>query len=150
MGILETVASVSSIARKIAELAEHEKSAELRNQIIELQSRLLELQSGLLNLQQENADLQAQKSQLEEALQPEGKVVFAESVYWIERDGRRDGPYCPNCYDVDCRFVRLNPGATKGTYSCTFHNASFRTGEYKQSTSAVAAGESLFSRSRGW
>ncbi len=150
MGILEKFAALGNIVKNIADLAQHEKGTELRNQVIQLQSQLLELQSELLSFQQENADLRAKVSQAEKALQPDGKPVYDENVYWLERDGQRDGPYCPTCYDADRRFIRLNPGATKGTYSCCFHKASFRTGEYEQPTSAIAAGVSLCSHSREW
>jgi hypothetical protein len=65
--------------------------------------------------------------------QPSGKeeMVFEESVYWRHKDGVRQGPYCPVCYDDKQKVVHLNPGATRGTFGCGVCRNSFRTNEYK-------------------
>jgi|ERR1700682_4295549 len=65
-------------------------------------------------------------------VQPSAKeeMVFEETVYWMLKDGRRQGPYCPVCYDDKQKVVHLNTGATKGTYSCGICQNSFRTDEY--------------------
>jgi hypothetical protein len=59
---------------------------------------------------------------------------YEETVSWKDDDaGKRiDGPFCPNCVD-EGKERRLNPGATKGTYSCVIHKADFTTDEYRSS-----------------
>ncbi len=58
-------------------------------------------------------------------------MVYEESVYWKKKkNGEREGPYCPNCYDDKSKVVHLNPGATRGTYGCGTCQNSFRTNEY--------------------
>ncbi len=55
----------------------------------------------------------------------------SENVYWgLDPDGNKLGPFCTYCRNIDGRWVPLNPGATRGTYSCPFHLESFRTHEY--------------------
>jgi hypothetical protein len=45
-------------------------------------------------------------------------MVFEDSLCWKRKNGEREGPYCPNCYDDKKKEIHLTPGATKGTYSC--------------------------------
>jgi hypothetical protein len=60
----------------------------------------------------------------------EEEFVFEESVRWKVKDGEREGPYCPVCYDDKQKEIHLNPGATKGTYSCGVCRNGFTTNEY--------------------
>lgn len=60
---------------------------------------------------------------------PSQEMVHQESVYWKMKNGKREGPYCPNCYDAEGKEIHLNPGATKGTYGCGTCQNSFRTNE---------------------
>lgn len=55
------------------------------------------------------------------------KMVYEESVYWKMKNGEREGPYCPNCYDDKAKVVHLNPGATRGVYGCGVCQNSFST-----------------------
>jgi hypothetical protein len=57
-------------------------------------------------------------------------MVFEESVYWKRKNGEREGPYCPNCYDDRHKEIHLTRGATKGTYSCGVCRNAFTTDEY--------------------
>jgi hypothetical protein len=58
------------------------------------------------------------------------RYKYEETVCWkYDDDGNRDGPFCPNCAD-DGDERRLNPGATRGTYSCVVHKSSFWTAEF--------------------
>jgi hypothetical protein len=61
---------------------------------------------------------------------PIEEMVYEESVYWRTKNGQREGPYCPTCYDDKRKAVHLNPGATKGTYTCGVCQNSFTTNEY--------------------
>jgi TIR domain len=67
-----------------------------------------------------------------EALHPptQDEIVFEGSVYWKYKNGKREGPYCPVCYDKESKKIHLNPGATRGTYGCGACGNSFRTSEY--------------------
>lgn len=63
-------------------------------------------------------------------------LIYEETVYWKPKDGGRDGPFCPNCWDDKKKQIRLTPGATRGTFYCGVCQASgFRTNEYRQGPS---------------
>jgi hypothetical protein len=57
-------------------------------------------------------------------------MVFEESVYWRRKNGEREGPYCPVCYDHKHKVIHLIAGATTGTYQCGTCRNEFRTAEY--------------------
>jgi len=52
-------------------------------------------------------------------------MVYEEAVCWKRKNGKREGPYCPVCYENEHKTIHLNPGATKGTYSCGVCQNSF-------------------------
>jgi len=111
-----------------------------------------DLHSQLSRVHEQNAELRARVGQLERALHPEGELQFAEGVYWLLRDGKRSGPYCTYCYDVDRRYVHLTAGATKGTYGCALHGANFTTAEQNPPSPAIAVsgGRSIRRLLRDW
>lgn len=51
------------------------------------------------------------------------KLVERKSVswhppfYWVENEGRRDGPFCQRCYDKDRELIRLQD-LKNGYWSC--------------------------------
>jgi len=58
------------------------------------------------------------------------EMIYAESVCWKRKNGGREGPYCPTCYENERKEIHLIPGATKGTYDCGVCKNGFTTGEY--------------------
>jgi hypothetical protein len=58
------------------------------------------------------------------------RLVFEESVCWKRKNGEREGPYCPVCYDDKEKAIHLTPGATRGTFSCGVCKNGFTTQEY--------------------
>jgi hypothetical protein len=58
------------------------------------------------------------------------KMVYQESVCWKTENGKREGPYCPNCYEHQGKEIHLTPGGNKGTFRCGICKNTFRTNEY--------------------
>ena len=58
-------------------------------------------------LAEENARLREENIALRESLRNRQAMTFRENAYWIEQDGRRDGPFCPRCLDADGKAVRM-------------------------------------------
>lgn len=82
-------------------------------QNIELKSLIVDLKEEILNLRQENLDL---KQQLSRKL--EHNMIFENKVYWdVKEDETKDGPYCPVCWDRDCKAIRLGPLQVAGPNS---------------------------------
>jgi hypothetical protein len=147
---LGKIIDFEGIERVFDRLIPSREKTELRDQVVRLRSLVLELQTDLATVLREKAELQVRLRRLEEAFQPAGEVVYAESVYWDVCDGIRNGPYCPNCYDADRRMIRLNPGSEKGTYSCHIHDTTFRTAEYQPPDLKVLSAPGITSKMWGW
>jgi hypothetical protein len=67
-------------------------------------------------LAEENAELRAENLVLRSAAANREAMVFDANAYWIEREGQREGPYCPRCQDGDSKAVRMLEG--RGFWKC--------------------------------
>ncbi len=90
-------------------------------QNIELKSLIVDLKEEILNLRQENLDLKQQLSQ-----KVEHNMVFENKVYWdLKKDGTKDGPFCPVCWDREHLQIRIGDeynaypsGVYRHCYNC--------------------------------
>ena len=94
--------SIISNAKEIADLVKKLGNVDLYRKIVELEGEIIEL-SG------QNNQLVEKTRELEQALKIKEGLVFLKSVYWLEDEESRDGPYCQRCYDVTGKLVRLQP-----------------------------------------
>lgn len=70
----------------------------------------LELKEAILNLKEQMLALREENLALKEQLQEKQKynMQFKNNTYWnIKEDGKKEGPYCPTCWDADGKAVRL-------------------------------------------
>ena len=74
---------------------------------IDLYNILLDLQEKILEVEKENSDLRDQVRELKEELKIKAQIVFSDDAYWIVEVDKKDGPYCPHCYDGEKRLIRL-------------------------------------------
>jgi len=103
----------------------------------EVLARLLELQGLLLDARTALSDADAEKKQLEAKISELVRMAdigkdfkSAHGVYWY-----LSNPYCPTCWDVDRKPVRLagpvRTGATghgeHNQWTCPFHKSVFLT-----------------------
>jgi hypothetical protein len=74
---------------------------------VEAQEQIMALREAALELQVDNFALRERVKSLEEALRNKGQLQFDGAVYWLNEDGKLDGPFCQHCYDVNSKLVRL-------------------------------------------
>lgn len=97
---IDISATVATL-RAIAGVAKDANKIDVLSQVIELQTQILEIQEEIRCLREENAALRAQAD-------VRGQVRFAEGLYWMGPDqSESSGPFCPRCYDIEGRLVRL-------------------------------------------
>lgn len=89
--------------KDIAEL--FEKGATL-----EAQHRIIELHEACLAAREENIKLREQIGHLETLLNRERSLIWEPPFYYIEANGKRDGPFCQKCYDEKDKLIRLQSG----------------------------------------
>lgn len=85
---------------------------------VEAQEKIIELREAALERQDENIELKEKVKELEEALKIKGSVVYEAPYYFTEKNGKRDGPFCQNCYDGSEKLIRLQETGQKGCWKC--------------------------------
>jgi hypothetical protein len=144
--VTSTIAGIVSAVKEAVSIAKKVGNRELTEKLADVQARILDLQTNMIELTDENHALRLRIGELEQVGELAGKLAYQESVYWLPKEGGRDGPYCPNCWDAQKKLIRLTPGATKGTFYCgVCKHSGFRTSEYRhESGIATVTGDSPF------
>jgi hypothetical protein len=146
------VTQLLSLWKTIGDLASKRKDSELSREMLAVLPLFTQLQAEVLKLQNENAELRAEDSRSEEWRRIKGRLRFDGTVYWLEKDGQKDGPYCPTCADANERLVRLisSPTKVKGVLDCNVHKTSFYGQEYRAPGPAIAVVPGISRYLRNW
>lgn len=84
---------------------------------LELQEKVMELREEAMTLQEENIQLRTKVQSLEAQLRLRHEPESDGEVYWVTKeDGKRDGPFCQRCFDVNQKLVRLQPARDRTGY----------------------------------
>lgn len=95
MNVMESIKSITEIVRKIDNL--------------ELYRQILDLQSETMKLMEEKNELQQRVKELEGERRTQESLTFDQDAYWRQLSGgKKDGPFCSNCWDVKRTLVRLH------------------------------------------
>jgi hypothetical protein len=144
--VTSSTGGIANAVKEVVSIAERVGNRELTERAGDLLVRILDIQTKMAELANENHALKLRISELEQAGELAGKLVYQESVYWLLIEGVSDGPFCPKCWDAEKKLIRLTPGECKGTFSCSVGNhGGFRTSEcYDEPLIAMASGNPLF------
>jgi hypothetical protein len=97
---------------------------EISARLLELQDLMLDAKTSLIEAQEEHTRLQARIADLTRMADFGKDFRRSHGVYWHEAF-----PYCPTCWDVDRKPVRLaGPNRESGrldSWTCPLHKASF-------------------------
>jgi len=103
----------------------HERKIQVENLERQLKDQAQNYESLVENLR-------SRIMELEDQGRIKAEVLYEESVCWLRKVDRREGPFCPTCHDNnEGKLIYLTPGATRGTFECGVCGNSFRTAEYK-------------------
>ena len=61
---------------------------------IEAQEKIMELRETALQLQEESIEFKKKIKELEEAIETKNCIVWEAPYYFIEKDNKKDGPFC--------------------------------------------------------
>lgn len=94
MGVLDSLKDVVTLVQKADN--------------IDLTNKIIALQTDVLAVYEENRTLRDGLLAAKAALEQKARMQFEKDAYWMG-DGRTesDGPYCPRCFDVDGKSVRM-------------------------------------------
>jgi hypothetical protein len=100
---------------------------EVSARLLELQELMLDARTALNEASDEKAKLEAQIAELRRMADFGKDFQLVEGVYW-----RDEVPYCPICWDVDRKTVRLGgptvrPAGFQNSvvWDCSFHKTTF-------------------------
>jgi hypothetical protein len=76
--------------------------------VVHAQIALSDAQGDIYAAQQSNQHLRAEITALKDTQAIRDELVFGDEVYLRRKaDGSLDGPFCPACWDIDRKLVRL-------------------------------------------
>jgi hypothetical protein len=132
-----TVGALLTLVKQIRPLIDGVTNKELNERLLEFQQKLLDLQIDLAELNQANLALQTQVVGLQGQLEIKEKLSYDGHVYWSNRDGKKDGPFCPLCWDKDKHLVHLSKRHIEGQAPygyCTLHETDFNISGHQSFT----------------
>ena len=106
---------------------------------IEAQEKIMELRQAALDLQEENIALREKLRDLEEHLNVKSQMQFDGTVYWLERDETKEGPYCQLCYDKEGKLINLQADSER--WRCLGCKKAFYPGKKKKKWPLTSHGD---------
>ena len=103
-----TIGALLTLVKQIRPLIEGVTNKELNENLLEFQQKLLDLQIALAQLNQTNMGLQAEVVELQQQLSVKETLTYDGHVYWSNKEGKKDGPFCPLCWDKEKQLVHLS------------------------------------------
>lgn len=97
---LNSIKIALAIAKELKGATTAINDAEIRLQIADLLEALAEVKIKLVDAKDENLELKEKIKELKVALAKQDEVVFRDGYYFCvkPKEGKPDGPFCPNCY----------------------------------------------------
>lgn len=75
----------------------------------ELKAKLLDLMEALVEARKESFELARKVEELTSLLDAKAAMAFDVRAYFIDKDGGREGPFCPACWDGSRKQIRMTP-----------------------------------------
>ena len=104
------------------------KAADLAEELQGVYDRIADMRHQIFALEDENRRLTKQNENLQDTKKLESELEFDGEVYWRVVEGKKQGPYCPNCWH-DPEHRQLVPlqhqTISSRSFHCTIHNINF-------------------------
>jgi hypothetical protein len=115
---LGSIKIATEIAKFIGESSGSLEKAEFKLKLADLISNLADAKIKITEIQQTLLDKDAELRKLREQLSIKGKLNWEPPYYWVIDEGRKDGPYCQQCYDKNHELIRLQDYYGDGSWEC--------------------------------
>ena len=115
--ILGSIKTATDLAKLISDRGVSLEKAEVKLKMAELISALADAKMDVATVQQALLDKDGELARLKEQLAIREKLQWEHPYYWVIEAGKKEGPYCQQCYDNDHKLIRLN-GDGRGFWEC--------------------------------
>ena len=105
--VLSSIKAASDIARLLKETDISLEKAETKLRLAELVGALADAKFELAEVQNLLLDKDEKIKKLAETLHTKKNVLWEPPWYWSVDEGKKDGPFCQQCYDKECTLIRL-------------------------------------------
>ena len=105
--MLGAIAKATEIANRIRNSDAPLKKAEVKLHIANVISELADAKMEIANIQKDLLEKDQQIQSLKERLVFKGEMIFEAPFYWHMYGDKKEGPYCPACYDKHSDAIRL-------------------------------------------
>ena len=99
--------------------------AETKLKIAELINQLADAKIAIADIKEIIIEKDRQISELAESQKIHGEVSYEAPYYWHTHDGKKDGPYCQQCYDTGKKLIRLQSPLGGGHWVCQTCKSTF-------------------------
>lgn len=80
------------------------------------------------SLTEKNADLEADNKRLRDKLEIKENLIHEGNVYWIIKNGIKDGPFCTCCWDSERKLIHLHKSEVSDRAHCPKCNTVAKAG----------------------
>src|SRR5580658_9457711 len=103
------------------------KPDEIAGRIGEIYDYIIDSKMALVDAQEEISSIKERYRQLESRLEFRDRVKFEGGAQWLlNKDGTRQGPFCPSCWGLNEKLVRPSRGvgesAKHKSFFCSHHS----------------------------
>ena len=123
-----TITAVLATVRTVKEAIKERKAADLAEELQGVYDRIADMRHQIFAVEDENRRLKKQLEDLQDTKKLESELEFDGVVYWRVVEGKKQGPYCPNCWH-DPEHRQLVPlqhqSISSRSFHCTIHKINF-------------------------
>ena len=105
--VLSSIKTAADIAKLLRETDVSLEKAETKLKLAELVGALADAKLELAEVQNLLLDKDKKIMTLEQTLHTRKNVLWESPWYWCVDGGKKDGPFCQQCYDKELKLIRL-------------------------------------------
>jgi len=105
--VLTSIKTATDIVRGLRDADISLEKAELKLKLADLMTALADARIAVSSVQEELLTKDRQIKELRESLDLKKAMKYQAPFYWLEEGGKRDGPFCQQCYDSAQKAIRL-------------------------------------------
>ena len=105
--VLSSIKTAADIAKLLRETDVSLEKAETKLKLAELVGALADAKLELAEVQNLLLDKDKKIMTLEQTLHTRTNVLWESPWYWCVDGGKKDGPFCQQCYDKEFKLIRL-------------------------------------------